>query len=225
MRTGLCVDTQRCLVQAGGPCHQLGTVHPENVQITVAVAPSAAARTQFTKLSDDSTKESNKEKWHENQTHLIPAPWGRQVRVSPALTNKINQASLSLLSCWCEKQVTLPMVKTPCFEATLPGFVTPFCYFLVVWSQTSHLTSLSLNHCTYKLEIITVTLQSIIRSAEIKHVLSLAPGNYKLHDLCCHYFITNHKYNSKYLTTNFTNESQFGDKRAGKWMRNFWSCV
>lgn len=91
-----------------------------------------------------------------DQTHLVPAPWGRQVRVSPASTNKINQANLSLLSCWCEKQVALPVVKTPCFEATLPECVTPFCYFLVVWSQKSYLTSLNLNHCNHKIEIMTV---------------------------------------------------------------------
>lgn len=56
----------------------------------------------------------------------------RQVRVSPALANEVNQTSQSLLPFWCEKRVAFLMVKDLGFEARLLEFVVPFYYLRVV---------------------------------------------------------------------------------------------
>lgn len=138
MVTGLCVDTQRCLLGVRGPHQQLYTADRGNVCHHCGCGPFCSHRqlrrgeTQFMKLFKFSTRESSKDKWHENQNSPCFNFLGRQVRVSPALANEVNQTSQSLLPFWCEKQVAFLMVKDLGFEARLSEFVTPFYYLWVV---------------------------------------------------------------------------------------------
>lgn len=82
--------------------------------------------------------------------HLVSAPWGRQVRVSLALAMKSAKPAGPFSPSGVKTRLLFFMVKNPGFEAGLPGFVTPLCYFLAVWSQASYSTSLSLSCCVNK---------------------------------------------------------------------------
>lgn len=126
----------------------------------------------FTKLSDFSLIESSREEWHENQTSPCFSSLGKASESEPGLGNEVSQASWSLLSFWCENQVAFFMVKNPGFEAGLPGFVTPLCYFLAVWSQASYSASLSLGFPTCKMGIISISAHCPEGLSRILYILS-----------------------------------------------------